>query len=287
MSLGMPSPRLNWLLVQSAVVISAFISAVLLVTFHPAPFLYVILTLLWIFTCLLFTNWFPLAATMGAMVSAIGIFVVLHGTVGATLTFYASYAFNYLIAGFSVVVVHTLLWPFNTRRVFLERLGQVYAHFEEQCRQAAGRIRSGEPAAATALPNEWAPFRALRQLLAPELRRSQDTSNPFSRMILACRSVNARLWFFNHSIAPVISRAIPADARTVLASVLDRCADHLHALLQAVTATKPAPAVPDDVLKEVQSARWNAMRTSPARTGHPSNGLAATRDRHPDRYRMP
>jgi len=264
MSLGMPSPRLNWLLVQSAVVISAFISAVLLVTFHPAPFLYVILTLLWIFTCLLFTNWFRLAATMGAMVSAIGIFVVLHGTVGATLTFYASYAFNYLIAGFSVVVVHTLLWPFNTRRVFLERLGQVYAHFEEQCRQAAGRIRSGEPAAAAALPNEWAPFRALRQLLAPELRRSQDTSNPFSRMILACRSVNARLWFFNHSIAPVISRAIPADARTVLASVLDRCADHLHALLQAVTATKPAPAVPDDVLKEVQSARWNAMRTSPA-----------------------
>src|SRR2546425_1732821 len=33
MSLGMPSPRLNWLLVQAAVVISAFISAVL----HQQP----------------------------------------------------------------------------------------------------------------------------------------------------------------------------------------------------------------------------------------------------------
>src|SRR5215831_6489081 len=114
MAIGMPSPRLNWLLAQTAIVISAIVSAVLLVVFHATPFLYLVLTLLWIFTCLLFTARFPLPATMGAMVSAIGIFVVLHGTVGATLAFYVAYSLDFLIAGFSVVVVYTLLWPVNT-----------------------------------------------------------------------------------------------------------------------------------------------------------------------------
>src|SRR5438128_1943720 len=49
MSIGMPSPRLNWLLAQTAIAISAIVSAVLLVAFHPAPFLYLTFTLLWIF----------------------------------------------------------------------------------------------------------------------------------------------------------------------------------------------------------------------------------------------
>src|SRR5207244_4805640 len=91
MTMGMPSPRLNWLLVQVATGISAIVSALLLLAFGAAPFLYLAVTLLWIFTCLLFTNWFPFPATLGAMVSAIGIFVIFRGTVGATLTFYVGY----------------------------------------------------------------------------------------------------------------------------------------------------------------------------------------------------
>src|SRR5205809_5358610 len=67
MTMGMPSPRLNWLLVQVATGISAIVSALLLVAFGAAPFLYLAVTLLWIFTCLLFTNWFPFPATLGAM----------------------------------------------------------------------------------------------------------------------------------------------------------------------------------------------------------------------------
>jgi uncharacterized membrane protein YccC len=233
MSIGMPTPRLNWLLAQTAIVISVIVSAIILVVFHPAPFLYLLLTLLWIFTCLLFSARFPLPATMGAMVSAIGIFVALHGTVGDTLQFYFAYGLDYVIAGFSVVVVHTLLWPVNTRGVFLQRLAQVYAHLEERCRQAAGRIRSGEPPVVMVSPDQWAPFRELRRLLAPELRRAGETPNPFSRMILACRSLNLRLWFFSESIAPQVFRTISMEARGRLARLLERYADRLHALLEA------------------------------------------------------
>ena len=111
MTMGMPSPRLNWLLVQLAIVISAIVSALLLVAFGGAYFLYLTLTLLWIFVCLLFSNWFPLAATLGAMLSAIGIFVNLHGNLGKALAFFATFELNFLVAGFSVVVVHTLIWP--------------------------------------------------------------------------------------------------------------------------------------------------------------------------------
>ncbi len=71
MTIGMPSPRLNWLLTQLAIGISAIVSALLLVAFGAAPFLYLAMTLMWIFTCLLFTNWFSLPATLGAMVSAL------------------------------------------------------------------------------------------------------------------------------------------------------------------------------------------------------------------------
>ncbi len=264
MTMGMPSPRLNWLLVQVATGISAIVSALLLVAFGAAHFLYLAVTLLWIFTCLLFTNWFPMPATLGAMVSAIGIFVFFRGTVGATLTFYLAYELNFLIAGFSVVVVHTLLWPLNTPKLFLQRLAEVYDHLEARCRQAAGQIRSGEPPEVDASPQEWAPFRPLRQLLAPGLRRARDTSNPFARMILACRSVNLRLWFFNQAIAPVVSAVLPAEARRPLASLLDRCAGHLHALLEGVLHRKPVPPVDADLLADVRSARWDADRRPPA-----------------------
>ncbi len=261
MTIGMPSPRLNWLLTQLAIGISAIVSALLLVAFGAAPFLYLAMTLMWIFTCLLFTNWFSLPATLGAMVSALGIFVNFHGTVGATLSFYVAYWLNFLIAGFSVVVVDTLLWPLNTRKVFLQRLAGVYAHLEERCRQAAVRIGTGASPAVDASPHEWAPFRPLRRLLAPELRRARDTSNPFARMILACRSLNLRLWFFNQAIAPVVPVALPAKARRRLVSVLDQCAGHLHALLEGVLQRKQVPPVDAHLLEDVRSARGDADRT--------------------------
>src|SRR5262249_18501521 len=110
-------------------------------------------------------------------------------------------------------VVHTMLWPLNTPQVFVQRLADVYAHLEARCRQAAGRMRAGEPPAVDASLQEWAPFRSLRPFLAPELRRAPAPSNPFARLILACRSLNLRLWFFNQSIAPVVPAALPAAAR--------------------------------------------------------------------------
>ncbi len=256
MTMGMPSPRLNWLLVQLAVGVSATVSALILVAFGAAPFLYLALTLLWIFTCLLFSNWFNFPATFAAMVSAIGIFVNFHGTVGATLDFFLAYGQNFLIAGFSVTVVHTLLWPLNTRQLFLQRLADVYSHLEEDCRQAAGQILSGEPPAVETSSLEWAPFRPLRQLLAPELRRARDTSNPFARMILACRSLNLRLWFFNQAIAPAAT-ALPAEAHRSLAGLLDRCAGHLHALFEGAVNRQEVPPVNADLIEDADSAAWD------------------------------
>jgi hypothetical protein len=254
MVLGMPSPRLNWLLTQLAIVVSATASALILITLRDALFLYLAVTLLWIFVCLLFSNWFPLPATLGAMVSALGIFVFRQGTVGDTLLFYVAYGLNWFIGGLAVVVVHTLLWHWNTRKVFLESLAATYAVLEGHCRSAAERIRSGESAAVDFSPEQWAPFRPLRQLLAPELRRGRDTANPFARIILACRSLNLRLWFFNRAIAPLLPAALPPETRLQMASLLDRCADQLHALLESVIHRKQVPPMSDE---------WRGTRDEP------------------------
>ena len=64
MTLGMPSPRLNWLLALLGIAVSAVVSGLILVAFRDALFLYLAVTLLWIFTCLLFSNWYPLPATL-------------------------------------------------------------------------------------------------------------------------------------------------------------------------------------------------------------------------------
>src|SRR5262249_33892131 len=45
-------------------------------------------------------------------------------------------------------------------------------------------------------------------------------------------------WFFNRSIAPV-APALPAETRRQMASVLDRCAEHLNALLEGALHWKP------------------------------------------------
>jgi hypothetical protein len=270
LTIGMPSPRLNWLLTQLGIVVSAIGSALILIAFRDAIFLYLAVTLFWIFICLLFSNWFPLPATLGAMVSALGIFVFFQGTVGDTLSFYLAYGLKFLFAGFSVTVVNSLLWPFTTQKVFLERLADVYALFEDHCRQAAQWIRSGESPPVSGPPEEWAPFRPLRQLLAPELHRGRHTSNPFARMILACRSLNLRLWFFNRVIAPVVPSALPAESRGQLASVLDQCAEHLNALLEGILRRKPVPPVAADLLGEVRSLQRDAPPVE--RIGQPSSG---------------
>jgi hypothetical protein len=269
MTLGMPSPRLNWLLTQVGIVVSAIVSALILLALRDAQFLYLAVTLLWIFTCLLFSTWFSLPATLAAMVSALGIFVFFQGTVGDTLRFYVAYGLNFLIGGFSVVMVHTLVWPLNAPKVFVQRLAEVYAHLEQECRQIARWFRLDESPAVAVDLQEWAPFRRLRQQLAPELRRVRDTSNPFARMILACRSMSLRLWFFNQAIAPAAPATMPTETRQRLASLLDRCAEHLHALLDGAWHWKSVSPVDAGLLAEASSARSDATRMAPP---HPRTG---------------
>jgi hypothetical protein len=263
MTVGMPSPRLDWLLTLLAIAVSAVASALILVAFRDALFLYLAVTLLWIGFCLLFSSRFSLPATLGAMVSALGIFVFFQGTVGDALRFYVAYELNFLIGGFSVVVVHTLVWPLNTPKVFVQRLAEVYAHLEQDCRNAARWLRSDESPAVLVALEEWAPFRRLRQLLAPELRRARGTANPFARMILACRSMSLRLWFFNRAIAPVAPAGLPAETRQQLAGILDRCADHLHALLEGALNWDSVPPVDAGLFEDMRLARRDAARVEP------------------------
>ena len=243
--MGLPSPRLNWLLAQLGTIVSALVSALILVTFRDAIFSYLSLTLAWIFASLLLGSRFPLPAALTAMVSALGMFAYFHGTVGDGLRFYVSYEFNMLIGGFSVVVVHTLLWPANTPKVFLNRLTLVYARLEERCSHAAQKLRSGESLEDMS-SGAWAPFRELRPFVAPELRRGRSTRNPFARMILACRSLNLRLRFFDQWVA-ANAAALSAEARQRLAGLLNACAARLHALLQGLLDNQQASSIADDL----------------------------------------
>jgi uncharacterized membrane protein YccC len=233
MGLGMPAPRLNWLLTLIAIALSASVSAVILLLFHNAIFTFIAVTLLWIFTVLLFTNWFPLPATLGSMIAGLGIFTFSQATVGDTLRFYWAYWLSWLVGGFCMVVVYTFLWPWNTRKVFLQRLAAVYALLEDHARRAAAGLRSDEAITAENLPDDWAPFRALRQTVAPELVRGGKTSNPFAPLILACRSLTLRFWFLNRNIAPATAGLLLPEIRLSLAEMCDRCADRLRALLQS------------------------------------------------------
>jgi hypothetical protein len=261
MTMGMPSPRLNWLLAQIAIVISALVSALILVALGDVLLLYLAATLLWIFFCMLFSHWFALPATLGAMVSALGIFVFFDGTVGDALSFYVGYGANFLIGGFSVVVIDTLLWPFTTRKIFLRRLAEVYSHLERECRRAADALRSGEPPLAETSSEAWAPFRSLRGILAPELRRARDTSNPFARMILACRSLNLRLWFLNRDIVPMLTAATSVPTRQEAASALERGAGELHALLEGALQRRAVPPLDLDSLGKMNLPRVDAGQT--------------------------
>ncbi len=275
MTSGMPSPRLNWLLAHISTAIGAIVSGLIVVTFHDALFAYLAVILLWVFICLLFSNWFPVPATLAALVSAVGIFVFLQGTVGDALWYFEFYELNFLVAGFSVVVVHTLLWPQSTRKVFMQRLTEVYSHLEQQCRNAAERMRSGESPPAAVSPEPWAPFRQLRELLFPELRQTRETSNPFARMILACRSLNMRLWFFNRAIAPAAVAGLPAEQLRQLSSILDRCAGQLHALLEGAFDRQPVPPVDVRLIEDASAARLDAGQTAPTEDVLVAHGLLA------------
>ncbi len=275
LTLGMPRPCLNAILTQLVLVISGIVSALLLMVFSDAPFLYLAVTLLWIFTCMLFTNWFPLPASLGSMVSAIGMFVFFLGTVGETLAFYVNFAENFFFAGLSVVLVQTLIWPYATQRVLPQRLSAVYGDLEERCRHAARQVRLGESPTLELSAAQWAPFRPLDQLLGPEIRPGPDASDPIARIILACRALNLRLWFFDQAVAPMLPATLSAEARGQLAGLLERCAEHLHALLEAILAGNQvlplgldsaqvalvAPGVPYAVLRRVL-ADLQAVTTS-------------------------
>lgn len=244
-TLGMPSPRMNWLLTQIAVIIGAIGSSIIIVYFHQNLFLYLALTLCWIFSCLLLSGWLPLPATLAGMISAIGVFTFLEGNVGAALDFFQDYISNFFVGGLSVVAVHTFIWPLNTPKVFVQRLAQAYAHVEHECRKGSQWLRTGQSPPPVEAFDNWAPFRPLHQLVAPELFRGRATTSPFAGLILACRSLNLRLWFFNRAFGQVSPDAISSDTRRQLADRLDSCADQLALLVTGALNLKPvAPLDP-------------------------------------------
>ena len=253
MTTGMPRPGLNWLVTQLAVGISSVVCAFALVLLAHAPVLSLVATLLWIFTCILFTRWFPFAATYAALVAAIALFVAVRGSAGATLSFLVNYSLNWVVAGFSGLLVHTLLWPSNTQDLFLQRLADVYAHLEARCQGAAEQLLSGGPPLADASPHEWAPFRPLRQLIAPGAWRTGGPSNPFVEVMLASRSLDLRLWFVSQVLAPAITRSLPPEARRPLAILLQRIGGHLHQLFEGVTNRRQVAAVDRGLLGEFRA----------------------------------
>lgn len=261
-TMGMPAPRMNWLLTQLAVLASSLVSAFILVYFHDTLFLYLALTLFWTFVCLSAGGWLPMPATLGGMVTAISIFTFLEGGLGAALDFFVDYNTNFIAGGLSVVIVHTFVWPLNTPKVFVSRLAQVYAQLETACRAGSTSLRTGAAPTASEPFDDWTPFRPLRQLVAPELFHARDTSSPFAGLILACRSLNLRLWFFNRTFDQVQSESLPPAARTQLANRLDAFATHFAALLTGALNRQPVPTL--------DSRPIEAADTLPAHSLHAS-----------------
>ena len=184
-----------------AVAINTLGSVIILILFHQTLILYLALTLLWIFVCLLFASWFPIPATLGVLVSAIGVFTFFHGTVGSTLDFFGDYLLNFLAAGFAVVTVHTLIWPLNTPNIFAGATGECLFSTRGSTVPECGPLASVRWAACDDPLGRLGSLSPLRQLLAPDLLRNRHTANPFARMILACRSLILRLWFLNRACA--------------------------------------------------------------------------------------
>ncbi len=268
MSLGMPSPRMNWLLTQLAIMVSAVVASIILFYFHEALFLYLALTLLWIFACLLLSGWLPLPATMAGMIAAISIYTFLEGDVGAALDFFVDYTLNFFIGGVCIVAVHSLIWPFNTPKLFVRRLALAYEHLERECRQGSQWLRAGESPPPLDPLEDWAPFRPLRQLLAPELFRGRDTSNPFAGLILACRSLNLRLWFFNRTFSGMAMDQLSVATRGQLADALDGLAAYLAKLVAGALEHKLVSPVGASLLRDVEQASSDIRSSDPLLAHH-------------------
>ena len=83
-------------------------------------------------------------------------------------------------------------------------------------------------------------------------------------MIIACRLLNLRLWFFNRAVAPA---ALASETREHFAGLLDRCGQQIHALLDGALGRKPAPAVDPALVRDVNSTRSGAGRERGAGSG--------------------
>lgn len=261
-TMGMPAPRMNWLLAQLAVIASSLVSALILVYFHDTLFLYLALTLFWTFACLSAGGWLPMPATLGGMVTAISIFTFLEGGLGAAFDFFVDYNTNFIAGGLSVVIVHTFVWPLNTPKVFVSRLAQVYAQLETACRAGSTWLRTGAAPTSAEPFDDWTPFRPLRQLVAPELFHARDTNSPFAGLILACRSLNLRLWFFNRTFGQLQGESMPPIARTRMADQLDGFAIHFAALLTGTLNRRPVPPFDSHSLADADAFPAHNLRAS-------------------------
>ncbi len=73
-------------------------------------------------------------------------------------------------------------------------------------------------------------------------------------MILACRSLNLHIWFFNKSVAPMVPKVMEVEAQKSLADLLDRCAGYLHTLFECAARRRPAPPVAAALVEDLESA---------------------------------
>ncbi|HVW02227.1 MAG TPA: hypothetical protein VHB77_17880, partial [Planctomycetaceae bacterium] len=252
MTVGMPTPRLNAIVGLVALVISSLVSAGFVIALHDAPYLYLVVTLVWIFTILLFANWFPLPASMGSMISAIGVFVFFSGSVGDTFTFYFDFVLDWLVGGSALILVTSLLWPHSLEALLRQRLAAGHSHLAGLFWQMERQIRANESPQVTA-DDELPPLPPVRPLPALELPRGVDPSHPLAQIDRAFQAMNRHLWFFQSAVAPVLPAALSAQARQQLADVVARCAEHLHALVDGILRKKESPVLDVELPANLES----------------------------------
>ena len=116
---------------------------------------------------------------------------------------------------------------------------------------------------------DWAPFRPLRQLLAPELFRGRDTTNPFAGLILACRSLNLRLWFFNRAFGHVPPDAtLDRNASPTRRSPRRLCRPAWLASSPARSNRKPVAAVDPELARRRGACRLPTPRQADPLIAH-------------------
>jgi hypothetical protein len=243
MTLGAPEVVRNWLQTLAAVAVNAAATGFfVLVIAEPGP-LFLLVMLLWLFGAFLFSSRWWLPAVLGTMVSAIALFMAVFDSTAATFAFLHDYTLNLLLGGFFASAVHVLIWPRNLHRLFLHKLAEVYARWEQDAIELANRLVG--PAA---LPRPrrlaaWAPFRDLHRLLSPDLRRQPDTSNSFTEMIRLCQGATLRLEFLLHHLPRILVPAETEPLRRAILHLVQALAGHFRSLLASTLAQEPAPAL--------------------------------------------